>query len=300
MIVCLQAPSMNARSAGWMLLATAAFTAMASIIKSRSADLGAADLLFLRLGFSAVWVALLQRFMRFQLKTRVPLLHVRRAALGCVAMGAWYHTLGVLPMGVSVTLNYMSPLFLGLFLLCGREQALRPSLGQMGLLGIGFAGVLLMMIPMGKAGASLEPVACTIGMLGALCGALAFKDVRVLKAAGESEWQMVFHFSLMGALISLPFTDLLHRPGVLRATDTAWLSLAGLFGALGQLGVSKAFGRGDPMVPASMQYLSVVYAVALGWMFFHESLGWAHLAGIALVVGGAAGTLVMGSRRPTD
>jgi len=287
-------------SALWMLIASACFTLMALIIKQQSDHFGVGDLLFLRLACSAGWVLLLQRLMRFPLRTTAIGLHARRAAFGCVAMGAWYHTLGALPLGVSVTLNYMSPLFLGLLLHLDKDYRNAPTARQTVLLCVGFMGVLIMMNPFGNDMDLGQATAFAIGVLGALFGAMAFKDVKRLKAAEQNEWQMVFYFCLLGALLSLPFTSALHTSMTIDARDFGWLALAGWLGAWGQWGVSKAFGRGDPMVPASLQYTSVVLSLLLGWLFFQEQLGVQRLAGMAVVVLAAIGAIALAGRKRPD
>lgn len=281
----------------WMLLASGCFTLMALIIKLQSAHFGVGDLLFLRLACSAAWVLLLQRFMRFGLRTTALGLHARRAAFACLAMGAWYHTLGVLPMSVSVTLNYMSPLFLGALLHLDKHHENGPTARQAALLGLGFIGVLIMMNPFGAAMDKGQALAFAIGLAGALCGAMAFKDVKRLKAADQNEWQMVFYFCLLGTLFSLPFTRVLHAPVNAGVNDFLLLALAGLLGAWGQLGVSKAFGRGDPMIPASLQYTSVVLSLLLGWLWFREALDARRVVGMAVVVMAAIGAIALAERK---
>jgi S-adenosylmethionine uptake transporter len=284
------------RNALWMLIATGCFSLMALISKLQAAHFGVGDLLFLRLLFSSAWVVLLQARLKFSLRPDAALGHARRAAFGCLAMGAWYFTLGRLPMGVSVTLNYMSPLFLAMLLHWGADRPTRPGKAQTALLAAGFAGVVLMMNPFAAAPSASQWLAYGIGMSGAVFGAMAFKDVKALKQAGQSEWQMVFYFSLFGALFSLPFTRGLQLLNTGQGSDWAMLGLAGLLGSLGQLGVSKAFGRGDPMVPASVQYMSVVFALMLGWALFDERPDGPRLAGTVLVVATAIGTIALSQR----
>ena len=75
-------------------------------------------------------------------------------------------------------------------------------------------------------------------------------------------------------------------------------ALAGLLGFLGQFGVSKAFGRGDPLVPAAVQYGSVVFALVLDWTLFDRHLTGLPLLGMGLVIAAALATVVRGARAP--
>lgn len=280
---------LGAFTALWMLLATSAFTLMAFIIKLQSARMPVADLLFVRCASSALLVLACQPLLGFALRSRAIGLHVRRGVCGLVAMAIWYHTLGVLPMAVSVTLNYMSPLFLGLVLLATDRGAQQPSAAELACLALGFVGVVVLLNPMGTGAGPRGAIA--LGVLGAAMAALAFKDVRALKTAGENEWQMVFFFSLVAALGALPFTALVRLDTSAGLTSHAWVVLAGLLGALGQWGVSKAFGSGDAVVAASMQYLSVVMSLGLSWLALGEAVSAQALAGVAMIVAAAVLTV---------
>lgn len=280
---------LNIFSALWMLLATSAFTLMAFIIKLQSARMPVADILFVRCASSALLVLACQPLLGFVLRSRAVGLHVRRGVCGLVAMAIWYHTLGVLPMAVSVTLNYMSPLFLGLVLLATDRSAQRPGPAELACLALGFVGVVVLLNPLGADAANRGAIA--LGVLGAAMAALAFKDVRALKAAGENEWQMVFFFSLVAALGALPFTALARLDASAGLVSHAWVAVAGVLGAAGQWGVSKAFGSGDAVVAASMQYLSVVFSLGLSWLALGEAVSAPALAGMALIVAAAVLTV---------
>jgi S-adenosylmethionine uptake transporter len=212
-------------------------------------------------------------------------------------MATWYYTLGVLPMGISVTLNYLSPLFLGLILFLFDRTSGRPSFKELAFVVLGFIGVVVLMNPFATTlnGNNIFPI--VLGTLAAIVSALAFKDVRVLKNSGQNEWQMVFYFSAMGTVLSFPFTSFARLDPSGDLTGIVALVLAGLFGALGQLGVSKAFGSGDQITAASFQYLSVVFSLLLSWAVLDETVSIVQLAGISIIVIAAIFTIAERSRR---
>ncbi|MEJ8826172.1 DMT family transporter [Variovorax humicola] len=284
-------------SVAWMLLATSSFTLMAFIIKLQSPKFSVADILFLRSTSSIAFVLGLNLFFRFRLRTRVFSVHARRSICGLVSMSTWYYTLGVLPMGVSVTLNYMSPLFLGLILYWVGGQQSRPTRSELAFVLLGFFGVLIMLNPFGSTLGASDVLPVLLGVAAAFVAALAFKDVRALKNAGENEWQMVFYFSMTAALFSFPLTSLARLEFTAQPVGYVLLGVAGIFGALGQFGVSKAFGSGSQIVSASLQYLSVVFSLLLSWLVLDERVSIAQVSGIALITCAAVMTIAASQRR---
>lgn len=133
----------------WMLLSTLSFTLMAFIIKLQTKNFSIADILFVRSAASVGFVLLLHLYLHFPLRTRVLGIHARRSVYGLVSMSTWYYTLGVLPMGVSVTLNYLSPLFLGHILYFFNASTSRPTLAELALIVLGLAGVIALLNPFG-------------------------------------------------------------------------------------------------------------------------------------------------------
>jgi S-adenosylmethionine uptake transporter len=58
----------------------------------------------------------------------------------------------------------------------------------------------------------------------------------------------------------------------------------GLLGVIGQLAVSYAFGHGDVLLSASLQYTGVVFATLIGFFVWNEILPMEKQFGIAAIV----------------
>ncbi len=280
----------------WMLLSTISFTLMAFIIKLQTKHFSVPDILFVRSAASIVFVLLLQQLLRFPLRTQVFSIHARRSLFGMVSMSTWYYTLGVLPMGVSVTLNYLSPLFLGLIMYGLDRSGSRPTRTEIVFIVLGFVGVIVLLNPFGSALRANDVLPVLLGVVAAVIAALAFKDVRVLKKAGQNEWQMVFYFSTVATVLSLPLTSFARLEFGGNLQGFFFLTLAGVLGALGQWGVSKAFGSGDQIVAASLQYMSVIFSLLLSWLALGEAVSLAQLCGIVIIVTAAILTIVARGR----
>lgn len=284
----------------WMLLSTSSFTLMAFIIKLEAKRFSVPDILFVRSASSIFFVLLVWSFLRFQLLTDVFVIHARRSLFGLVSMATWYYTLGVLPMGVSITLNYLSPLFLGLILYNFDSSGSKPSKKECAYILFGFFGVIVLLNPFSGSLRSSDVFAVVLGVCASLIAAFAFKDVRTLKNADQNEWQMVFYFSTMAAILSFPLTSLAQGHIGNEAEGYLPLILAGVLGALGQFGVSKAFGSGDQIVAASLQYMSVVFSLLLSWLALGETVSLAQLGGIFIIITAAILTIIARGRRPSE
>ncbi len=266
----------------WMLVAALSFATMAACVKSLSGEYSSAEILFYRCLISAVIVAAWALTRGHRLSTPHWSEHLRRAVFGAGAMGAWYYTLGVLPIATSVTLNYTSPIFVGLLTAYagwrGHEKTVR-KLSYIALV-LGFLGVLIMLTPSANADQTEHIL---VGLLGAFVAALSFKDVRRLASLGETEIRMVFYFCLFASIFAaVPMS--LQPIQSLSLSGVGVLCVIGLLGVIGQLAVSYAFGHGDVLLSASLQYTGVVFATLIGFFVWNEILPMEKQFGIAAIV----------------
>ena len=149
---------------------------------------------------SAIGCLLMTAFARWQglsLKTAVPGMHFWRAASGITALCLWFYVIGKLPLATAMTLNYMSSVWMALFLMGGAVMlgAARLDGRLIATVLVGFAGVALILRP------TIEQNQLWYGLVGLLSGmisATAYLQVTALGRAGEPEGRVVFYFSLGG------------------------------------------------------------------------------------------------------
>ncbi|MBN6207488.1 DMT family transporter [Ralstonia pickettii] len=276
----------------WMLFASFFFSLMAVCVKIAATTYSTPEILFYRSLFSVVVVGAYAVACGQRIWSPHWVAHSRRAACGVFSMSVWFYTLGVLPLALSVTLNYMSPLFISL--LAGfsllRSGGRIPFLLMVSVL-FGFFGVLLLLNP---SVSENQGWSVALGVFAAFVAAFAFRDVKTLTNLGEPEWRLVFYFSLF-TTVAAAIGMLFHGTSEHTTLGAAALLGAGAFGTLGQLGVSLAYGRGNPMVSASLQYTGVIFSSVWGILFAKEALSSTAIWGIALIV--AAGIFSVASRR---
>ena len=278
-----------------MVLASLLFATMGVCVKLASAVYAPGEIIFYRGLIGALMIALLARSRGVSLATRIPATHFWRSLTGVVAMFLWFYSLGNLPLATAMTLNYMSSVWMALFLVGGAVAlgSARVDGRLIATVLLGFAGVALILRP------TIAQQQLWYGLMGLLSGviaATAYLQVTALGRIGEPEYRIVFYFSIGGigaGALSLPWTGGLHAHSVKGA---ALLIAVGVLATTGQFMMTRAYSTGRTLVNASLQYLGIAFSFAYGVLLFGDAVTPMALLGMALIVGaGLSATLL--SRR---
>jgi S-adenosylmethionine uptake transporter len=279
-------------SPAWlMVLASLLFATMGVCVKLASATYAPGEIIFYRGLIGALMIAGLARSRGVSLATRVPATHFWRSLTGVIAMFLWFYALGNLPLATAMTLNYMSSVWMALFLIGGATMlgSARVDGRLIGTVLLGFAGVALILRP------TIEQDQLWHGLIGLLSGmiaATAYLQVTALARAGEPEIRIVFYFSLGSALFGL-LTTLVTGMHMHSLRGMALLVTVGVLATVAQLLMTRAYSTGRTLVIASLQYLGIAFSFGYGVLLFADRVTWMALAGMLLVVGaGLAATLL--------
>jgi S-adenosylmethionine uptake transporter len=203
-----------------------------------------------------------------------PRLVLLRAATGTSAGLLGVIAFTTLPLAEAYALIFLAPLFVTLlsFLFLGERIGWRRTLAIVA----GFLGILLVVRPGFR-----ELLPGHLAAAGvALCGATT---VIVLRALGPTEKRITLMGTTIllalvvnGALMLLDF----RTPD---AADIGGLAVAGLLAGAGHVLFMAAMRAAPANRVAPMQYTQIIWAVALGALFFDEIPDVVALSGIALV-----------------
>ena len=278
-----------------MVMATLLFAAMGTCVKLASVHAGTAWVVGMRGGVGAVVMGVIAWASSASLATRVPGLHLKRGLSGVIALSMWFYCMGRLPLATAVTLNYMSSVWMAVFMVlrarfgAGAGQHKPVDKRVLAAVAMGFAGVVMVLHPtIGRD----QWLAGVIGVVSGMLSAMAYVQVTELGKAGEPEVRVVFYFSLtgtvMGLLMGVAATGVpslsSHVPvATWPALTWVWLLGIGLFATLAQLLMTRAYARGPMLVMANLQYLGIVHASLIGVGLFGEVLHWDALLGMALI-----------------
>ena len=190
-----------------MLLASLLFAAMGVCVKFAALHFNSAELVFWRGLIGVLFIWAIARVRGIPLATPHLAMHAWRSLVGVFALGTWFYALAHLPLATAMTLNYMSSIWIAMFLVGGVLLASRPvrTRGTAGgvpapagqgplVLAVlaGFVGVVLLLRPSVGAGQSF---AASIGLLSGLAAAFAYMQVMALAKVGEPEARTVFYFA---------------------------------------------------------------------------------------------------------
>lgn len=282
-----------------MVMATLLFATMGVCVKLASELYAASEIVMYRGLVGMVAMALLTRQQGVSLATRVPGMHLWRSISGVTSLCLWFYAIGKLPLATAMTLNYMSSVWMALFLLGGAVLmgASKLDWRLMASVLLGFVGVALILRPTVDEQQLWHGLA---GLLSGMLAAMAYLQVTALGRAGEPELRVVFYFSVGGAIAGALVTAV--TEGGLQAhtlKGAALLLAVGLLATTAQVCLTRAYAIGRPLVNACLQYLGIVFSFGYGMLLFKDPLTWPAAVGMLLIIGaGIAATLLRAKVAP--
>lgn len=283
-----------------MVLASLLFATMGVCVKLAAAQYGAAEIVFYRSLVGAVLIGATVRRRGGSLRTAVPAMHFWRSASGVAALCLWFYSLTGLPLATAVTLNYMSSVWMALFLIGGAAMlgSARVDGRLVATVLVGFAGVAAVLQP------TFEQQQVRHGLAGLLSGvlaAMAYLQVMTLGRIGEPDYRVVFYFCIGGTLAGAALTFAF---GGWQGHDLrgALLLLAiGVLATTAQIMMTRAYTIGRALTNASLQYLGIAFSFVFGVTLFGDRITAMALFGMLLIVAaGLAATVLQARRAPPD
>jgi len=263
----------------WMLLAGLAFAAMGVCVKVAATDFSTAELVLYRALAQMAGAIAVLRHSHLSVRTPRLGLHANRGIAGFASLFMYFYSLGPLPVATAMTLNYTSPLFIVLLMLAIARE--RPRRALLATIVFGFVGVLLLLQP-SLTRDLVWPFG--IGLAGGVLAAVAYWNVRELVQAHEPEARVVFYFALFSALGALVWMVPEHWSAITRSNVLPLVGL-GAFGTVGQLAMTRAYGKGSTLVTATLSYSAIVFSSLLGVLLLDERLAPLAWVGMAVIVG---------------
>ncbi len=266
--------------------AATSFGFMAAAIKLGSeAGVSLPELAFYRFAFGLppllAWMALTGNFGAW--RTKRPLAHLARAALGLTTMVVAFSAVTLLPLAEAATIGFVAPLFAVML----SALILREKVGRYrwGAVAVGLIGVLIVMRP---AGSHLP----ALGLALALLAALGVAGVTItLRQIGRTErtptivlWFTCSAIAATGLL--MPFWGRAHD-----ARTWAILAALGLAGGVGQLFMTSSLRFAPVSVVVPFDYSQLLWAVLLGWAIWNTQPLATTWIGAAIIVASGLYTL---------
>lgn len=208
-------------------------------------------------------------------------LHVLRAVIVGIVLITFFWGLARLPLAEAIGLSFIAPLFalfLAAFIL---GERIRPQAVWAAVLG--FLGVAV--IVAGQFGAASYSRETLLGTLSILVSTVfyGFNLILTRKQAQIASPIEIMFFQNLSLLIILG----LAAPWIAQLLPQQyWLPLVGVtaLSLTGQYLMSWSYARAEAQYLISTEYTAFIWAIALGWFFFDETVSWQTLAGAGLII----------------
>ena len=202
-------------------------------------------------------------------------------------MGLGFWGLKILPLPEVTAIRFATPIFIVIFAALILGETIR--LVRVSAVLVGLAGVLIVMWPRLSLGVG------DIALLGALvtlasAGLAALANIFIKTMAGtEKTTAIVFWFSSTAAtlaLFSIPFGWVM-PVGI----EWVWVIGAGLIGGMGQILLTASYRYADASTLAPFTYVSMIWALIIGYFAFGDVPTVPMLFGASLVI--ASGVVIV-------
>lgn len=210
-------------------------------------------------------------------------IHVSRAVVVTIMAVLFFWGIGRVPLAQAIALTFIAPLIAMLLApLFLRERLSRRSIA--GALAA-FAGVVIIVV--GQARAEVRPDVL-LGIAAILASAVCYAaNILMMRWQALAARPLEINF-FQCAVIMLLWIAALPLVGVPEwpRGQLSWIVIASILSTSGGLLFAWAYARGEASYLAVTEYSAFLWASALGWLVFRESVSFTTLGGAVLIVGG--------------
>jgi S-adenosylmethionine uptake transporter len=266
----------------WMLVAGFLFACMGMLVKLGAVYFSSIELVFYRSLIGLFLTYLTMRTRRVSLITEHWKIHCWRGLFGLGGLLLFFYCITQLPLATAISLNNTWPLFLALLATIILKERFHWMLVMTVVLG--FIGVVLLLRP------TLHEDQWQAGLIGLISGilaSLAHLNLKQLGKLGESEWVVVFYFTLICTVITGIWLWLTAFSAI--NSNNLWILVGiGVTATLAQLALTRAYRVGKTIVVSALAYSTVLFAGLWDVFLWHETLPISAWVGMGMIVLGGA------------
>jgi len=253
-----------------MLLASLTFAVMGGAAKILAESLPPLEVTFFRniFGVAIILTALFAKPSKN--KGGKPLLLFFRGFIGFLALLAYFYIMAHIPLGVAVTYNKTSPLFLAFFawLFLGEKLPKKALFA----LVFGFIGIVLIAKPDGFSLSKYD----LLGLFSGIGAALAYTSIRELKNYYDTRTIALSFMGVgtLGPIILMVIAEFITVPKELdfllskfvmpSGVDWIYIVIVGVMATISQLLMTKAYSLTKAGIVGTITYTQILFAVIIG------------------------------------
>jgi drug/metabolite transporter (DMT)-like permease len=262
----------------WMLIATFFFALMGTFVKLGGGNFTSTELVFYRSSISLVIIILIMRWNKINYSSKYIKLHLTRSTIGFISLLFFFYAINRLPLSTAISLNYTSPLFLGLLMPLILNRKIKRWLFLAVI--IGFIGVFFILKPTFE---NHNYFAGFVGLISGLGAAMAYLYVTQLGQLKEPDLRTIFYFTLVSTFCS-GFIMLFSEVNNIKFEYVLTLIGLGISATIAQIAITKAYRVGNTLGNAGLSYLTIIFSTIIGVVWLDEFIEWQTAFGILLII----------------
>jgi drug/metabolite transporter (DMT)-like permease len=268
----------------YMVASTVMFAGGNAIVKWEVALYPIGEVAFFRalFAFATVAVIILPRIGWAVLRTRRYREHLQRGLSQFGSMMCWFLAVRVLSLGAATAIGFAAPLFTTLLSIVVLKE--KVGIHRWSALVVGFIGVLVVTHP----GAGTLTVGALFGLANAVLISTVAIAIRRMSISESTETLTIYQMTIITLCTAFLLPLGFRTPAWL---DALGLAFAGVGNGIGQYWWTRALSLAPPSAVVPFNYLSLVWATALGFAIWGDRPGESLLIGSAIVV--ASGLYIM-------
>ncbi|MFU8881855.1 MAG: DMT family transporter [Rhodobacterales bacterium] len=260
----------------WMVVTGLLFVGVTALVKYLGPSIPAAQAAFLRYAIGFVFlIPLLRPMLATRLTRRQWGLFSLRGLAHSIGVALWFFAMARIPIADVTAMNYLAPIYvtLGAALFLGEKLAARRVIAVIA----GLVGALIILRPGFR---EIGP-----GHLAMLGAALVFGASYILAKMLTDETNAAIVVGMLSIWVTLglaPMAIAVWVPPSLAALGI--LTLVALLATAGHYTMTLAFAAAPVTVTQPVSFLQLVWAVALGALFFDEGVDiWVVIGGLVIL-----------------
>ena len=266
------------KGAIWMLIATFFFALMGTFVKLGGENFNSTELVFYRSLISLLIIVSIMRLKKISFASNYIKLHMARSSIGFISLLFFFYAINNLPLSTAISLNYTSPLFLGLLMPLILKRKVKKWLFITVI--IGFIGVFFILKPTFE---NQNYLAGLIGLISGFGAAMAYLFVTQLGQLKEPDLRTIFYFTLISTICSgfMMIFDEIHK---IQYKYIFILIGLGISATIAQIAITKAYRVGNTLGNAGLSYLTIIFSTIIGAVWLGELLDKQTAFGIMLII----------------
>lgn len=210
-------------------------------------------------------------------KTNVIHLHLLRCLFTALTMVCTYYSYRHLPLAIGTSIGLSGPLFISILAAIFLKERLTPK--KIGLILMGYAGVLLVVSPHFSTIYDFQPVG--VAILGNISIGFVVLLMKKITQTDSVETTVFYNTTLALLIVACYAAPNIYIPPIF---DLKLLIGIGLCGITLQFFYTKAISFEEASFVAPLEYFRAFIAIPVGLVFFHESTNMHQLIGTIIII----------------